>query len=254
MPYKKLLKPKPSRAGRSRQQGKITVRHRGGGHKKQYRVIDFKRDKFNILGKVESIEYDPNRSANIALVCYVDGERRYILAPDKLKKNHEILTGEKTEVKNGYRMMLKNIPVGTLVYNVEMQPGKGGQISRSAGSSIQMQGVENGMAQLKMPSSEVRLVSEKCFASIGQVSNPQHNRRKIGKAGRKRWMGWRPTVRGSAMTPHDHPHGGGEGRTGIGLKHPKTPWGKIALGKKTRKKHKKSNKFIIKRRRKKKRK
>lgn len=253
MPYKKLLKPKPSRAGRSRQQGKITVRHRGGGHKKKYRIIDFKRDKFDIPAKVERIEYDPNRSANIALVCYKDGERRYILAPDKFKTKHQIITSKKTEIKIGNRMQLKNIPVGTLVYNIEMEPGKGGQVARSAGSWVQMQGCENRLAQLKMPSSEIRLVSEQCFASIGQVSNPQHNSRRIGKAGRKRWMGWRPTVRGSAMNPVDHPHGGGEGRAPIGLKHPKTPWGKPALGKKTRKKKKKSNRRIVKRRKKRKR-
>lgn len=251
-PFKKLLKIKKSKAGRSRQ-GKITVRHKGGGQKKKYRIIDFKRiDKLGIPAKVKSIEYDPNRSCFIALVIYQDREKRYVLAPQNLKKDDEVVTDEKTSLEPGNRMFLKNIPVGTFVYNIELIPGQGGKIARSAGGSAQVMAIEGGYAQITLPSGELRMVSEKAMASIGSLSNPEHGFVNLGKAGRKRWLGIRPTVRGSAMSPVDHPHGGGEGRAGIGLKKgPKTPWGKKAYGVKTRKKKKYSDKFIIKRRRKK---
>lgn len=254
-PFKKLLKTKKSKAGRSRE-GKITVRHRGGGHKRKYRIIDFNRtDKMGIPAKVQSIEYDPNRSTYIALVIYNDGEKRYNLAPQGLKKDDEIIADEKTSLKPGNRMLLKNIPIGTFVYNIELIPGQGGKIVRSAGESAQVMAIEGGYAQLTLPSGEVRMVLEKTMASIGVLSKPEHVFVKLGKAGRKRWLGIRPTVRGSAMVPADHPHGGGEGRAPIGLKKgPKTPWGKKAFGVKTRKRKKYSDKFIIKRRRKKKRK
>jgi large subunit ribosomal protein L2 len=253
-PFKKLLKTKKSKAGRSRQ-GKITVRHKGGGHKRKYRMIDFKRDKIGISAKVQSIEYDPNRSCYIALTIYKDGEKRYILAPQDLKINDEIVADEKTSLKPGNRMVLRNIPVGTFVYNIELIAGQGGKIVRSAGDSAQVMAVEGGYAQLTLPSGEIRMVSEKAMASIGVLSNPEHGFVKLGKAGRKRWLGIRPTVRGSAMVPADHPHGGGEGKAPVGLKKgPKTPWGKKAFGVKTRKKKKYSNKFIIKRRKHKKRK
>ena len=254
-PFKKLLKAKKSKAGRSRK-GRITVRHKGGGHKRKYRKIDFKRlDKFGIPVKIKSIEYDPNRSANIALVVYKDGEKRYVLAPQDLKIDDEIISDEKTVLKPGNRMFLKNIPVGTFVYNVELIPGQGGKIAKSAGNSVQVMAVEGGRAQLTLPSGEVRMVSEKAMASIGVLSNPEHGFVNLGKAGRSRWLGIRPTVRGSAMNPVDHPHGGGEGRAPIGLKKgPKTPWGKKAYGVKTRKKKKYSDKLILKRRKKKKRK
>jgi large subunit ribosomal protein L2 len=252
-PFKKLLKIKKSKAGRSKQ-GKITVRHKGGGHKKKYRIIDFKRlDKLGVPAKVESIEYDPNRSCFIALVVYQDNEKRYILAPQDLQKGDEIIADEKTILKPGNRMMLKNIPVGTFVYNIELFAGQGGKIVRSAGASAQVMAVEGGYVQITLPSGEVRMLPEKCMASVGALSNPEHGFVKLGKAGRKRWLGIRPTVRGSAMVPADHPHGGGEGRAGIGLKTPKTPWGKKAFGVKTRKKKKYSDKFIIKKRKKKKR-
>lgn len=243
---KKLRKQKLKTKGRSK--GKITVRHRGGGHKRKYRLMDFKRVKFDIPAKILSIEYDPNRSADIALVEYEDGQKFYILAAAGMKKGQEIISAEKAALKIGNRMRLKNIPIGTAVYNVEMIPGKGGQIARSAGSSVYVMAHEGKYTHLKMPSGEIRIVQEDCLASIGQVSRPEHGLRKLRKAGQKRWLGIRPTVRGSAMTPRDHPHGGGEGRAPIGLKHPKTPWGKPALGYRTRKKHKKSDKFIIKRR------
>jgi len=253
-PFKKLLKTKKSKAGRSRQ-GRITVRHKGGGHKRKYRVIDFKRiNKLDIPAKVDSIEYDPNRSSYIALVVYGDGEKRYILAPQDLKKGDEVITAEKAALKSGNRMFVKNIPVGTFVYNIELIPGQGGKIVRSAGTSAQVAAVEGGYAQLVFPSGEVRMVRENSMVSIGSLSNPEHSFVNLGKAGRSRWLGIRPTVRGSAMNPVDHPHGGGEGRAPIGiLKGPKTPWGKKAYGVKTRKKKKHSNKFIIKRRKKKKR-
>lgn len=243
---KSLLKAANKKAGRSK--GKISVRHRGGGAKRKYRIVDFKMNKFGIPGKVTAIEKDPNRNALIALICYSDGEKRYVLATQGMKKGSEILIDKKTPIKEGNRMMVKNIPVGTLISNLELVPGKGGQTIRSAGASAVLQAIDNKKAQIKMASGEIRLVSEKCFATIGQISNFEYSAMRIGKAGRKRHMGWRPTVRGSAMNPVDHPHGGGEGRQPIGLKGPKTPWGKPALGKKTRKKNKASGKFIVKRR------
>ncbi len=231
--------------GRSR--GKISVRHIGGGHKTKYRLVDFKQDKFDIPGKIVSIEKDPNRSGLIALVSYKDGEKRYVLATDGMKVGKEIISSEKAPVRRGNRMKLENIPVGTIISGIELVAGKGAQIVRSAGSSATLMGIDVGMAQVKLASSEVRIISKNCFATIGQVSNFEHNSYNVGKAGRSRWMGKRPSVRGSAMNPIDHPHGGGEGRQPLGM-HPKTPWGKPALGKKTRKKFKYSNRFIIKRR------
>jgi len=245
-PEKSLLLKFSKKSGRSH--GKISVRHKGGGHKRKFRLVDFKQDKIGIPGKVVSIEKDPNRSALIALVNYKDGEKRYVLASEGMKKGKEIITSGKTSIKNGNRMKLKNIPVGTIISNIEMIPGRGGQIIRSAGAGAVLMAVDKDMAQVKMASGEIRAVKKECYATLGQVSNFEHNAVKIGKAGRKRWMGTRPTVRGTAMNPVDHPHGGGEGRSGAGLKHPKTPWGKPALGKRTRKKNKSSNKFIIKRR------
>ncbi len=245
-PERSLIKILKKKAGRSG--GRITVRHRGGGAKRYYRIIDFKRNKFDIPAKVETIEYDPNRTCRIALVKYEDGEKRYILAPDGLKVGDEILSSrEKIKIKIGNCLPLEHIPVGIFVHNIEISPGKGGQIARSAGSWVQVQGIEGKYAQLKMPSKEIRLVFKKCLATIGQVGLPEHRTIKIGKAGRKRWMGIKPTVRGKAMTPKDHPHGGGEGESPIGLVHPKTKWGKPALGVKTRKK-KWSDRLIIKRR------
>lgn len=250
---KKLTKRLHKKVGRSR--GRITIRHKGGGHKRKYRVIDFKRDKFNIPAGVASLEYDPNRSAFIALLNYEDGEKRYIIAPEGLKVGDKVVSGEKTEIKVGNRLQLKYIPVGTQVHDIELLPGQGGKIVRSAGSSATVMANEGGYSHLKLPSSEVRIVKDTCRATIGQVSNVEYGIITIGKAGRNRWLGIRPTVRGSAMNPCDHPHGGGEGRAGIGLRRgPKTPWGKQARGVKTRKKKKWSNKFIVQRRKKKKRK
>ena len=234
-----------------RSHGTISVRHKGGGHKRLYRMVDFKMDKIGVPAIVERIEKDPNRSAWIALVKYKDGEKRYNVAVEEMKEGSKIITEEKASIKMGNRLAIKNIPAGTPISLVEMSPGKGAQLARSAGSSVTMMSIEGGMAQIKLASGEIRRASGNCFATIGQVSNYLHNTVVIGKAGRSRWMGIRPTVRGTAMNPVDHPHGGGEGKQGIGLKHPKTPWGKPALGKKTRKKHKYSNKFIIKRRKKK---
>jgi large subunit ribosomal protein L2 len=245
-PEKSLLAKKVSRAGRSL--GKISVRHQGGGHKQRYRIVDFIQDKLGIPATVSSIEKDPCRSAFIALLNYKDGEKRYILAPQDLKVGQEILTAPDAPIKLGNRVKIKNIPTGTIICNIELFPGKGGQIIRSAGSGATLTAVDEKNAQLKLASGEIRMVSNECFATIGQVSNFEHSSVTIGKAGRKRHMGVRPGVRGSAMNPVDHPHGGGEGRQAIGLKYPKTPWGKPALGKKTRKKHKYSDKFIIKRR------
>ena len=239
---------------KGRANGTITMRHRGGGNKRKYRFVDFKMDKFGIPAKVVSIEKDPNRSALVALVCYADGEKRYVLATEGMKKDQQIIVDEKTPIENGNRLKLKNIPVGTVVSNVEMKFGKGGQIARSAGSSVIVQAIEGGMAHLKMSSTEIRMISAECYATIGQMSNFEHSAYRVGKAGRKRHMGLRPKVRGSAMNPVDHPHGGGEGRQPIGLKYPKTPWGKPALGRKTRKKKKASDKMIIRRRQNKKRK
>lgn len=243
-PEKSLVKAKPKKAGRGH--GKITTRHQGGGHKRRYRLIDFKRDKFDIFAKVNSIEYDPNRTALIALVVYTDGEKRYILAPQNLKVGDKIVCSEKAPLKPGNRAILKNIPVGNFVYNIELIPGKGGQMARSAGNYASIIAHEGGFAHLVFPSGEVRMVKEKAMASIGQLSNPEQKIQKIGKAGRNRHLGIRPTVRGSAMSPRNHPHGGGEGRSPIGMKYPKTLWGKPAYGVKTRKKNKQSNKFIIK--------
>lgn len=248
-PEKSLLRKIDRNFGRSK--GKISIRHRGGGMKRRFRIVDFKMNKVDIPGKVAAIEKDPNRSSLIALVVYPDGEKRYVLATSHMKAGQEIITAEKAPIKEGNRLALKNIPVGTAVSNLEMQPGKGGQMVRSAGSSATLQAIDGGMAHIKLSSGEIRMVSEKCFATIGQVSNFEHNLVRIGKAGKKRHLGWRPTVRGTAMNPVDHPHGGGEGVQPIGLKYPKTPWGKPALGKKTRKKNKPSNKYIVQRRKKK---
>ncbi|PIP28620.1 MAG: 50S ribosomal protein L2 [Candidatus Moranbacteria bacterium CG23_combo_of_CG06-09_8_20_14_all_35_22] len=245
-PQKSLLAKRIRRAGRSL--GKISVRHQGGGAKQRYRMIDFKQDKIGIWGRVASIERDPVRSAFIALINYSDGEKRYILAVQDLKVDQQVISKEDAPIKIGNRAKVKNIPIGTIICNVELFPGKGGQAIRSAGSGATLTAVDEKNAQIKMPSGEIHLISNEGYATIGQVSNFEHNSITVGKAGRKRHMGVRPGVRGSAMNPVDHPHGGGEGRQGIGLKHPKTPWGKPALGKKTRKRKKYSNKFIIKRR------
>jgi large subunit ribosomal protein L2 len=228
--------------------GKISVRHKGGGHKRKYRVVDFRQDKLGIPGKIVAIEKDPNRSALLALITYADGEKRYIIASEGMAVGKTIIADELASFDNGNRMQMKNIPVGTTLCNVEMTIGKGGQIARSAGARVLLMGLDGSKAQLKMSSGEIRLVNSECYATIGQISNFEHGVEKIGKAGRSRWLGKRPAVRGSAMNPVDHPHGGGEGKQGIGLKYPKTPWGKIALGKKTRNKKKYSNKFIVKRR------
>ena len=253
-PAKKLTKKLLQKAGRGFR-GRITVRHKGGGHKRKYRIIDFKRhDKLDISATVVSIEYDPNRTCFIALLNYNDGEKRYILAPDGLKVGQKVICQEKAPLEIGNRMELKNILTGTQVYNIELQPLKGGQLIRSAGSSAQVMAHDGGYTQLKLASNEVRMVKDNCMASIGQLSNIEHGAVVIGKAGRNRWMGHRPTVRGSAMNPVDHPHGGGENRQSIGLrKGPKTPWGKLAYGVKTRKK-KASDKLILKKRSRKKRK
>lgn len=228
--------------------GRVTCRHRGGGHKRRLRLIDFKRDKIDVPGKVIAIEYDPNRSTRIALVQYNDGEKRYILLPEGLKVGDVILTGNEAEIKPGNCLPLKNIPLGTMVHNVELIKGQGGQIVRSAGSSAQLLAKEGRYAHLKLPSGEVRLIHLECFATVGQLGNIDHENISLGKAGRTRWLGIRPTVRGLAMNPHDHPHGGGEGKSGQGNPHPVSPWGMPTKGFKTRKKHKLSDKFIIKRR------
>ncbi|MFF5996309.1 MULTISPECIES: 50S ribosomal protein L2 [unclassified Lysinibacillus] len=248
-PEKSLLAPIKRKAGRNNQ-GKITVRHHGGGHKKQYRVIDFKRLKDGIPGRVATIEYDPNRSANIALINYADGEKRYILAPKGLEVGQTIYSGPEADIKVGNALPLANIPMGTTVHNIELKPGKGGQLVRSAGTSAQVLGREGKYVIVRLQSGEVRLVLATCRATIGQVGNEQHELINIGKAGRSRWLGKRPTVRGSVMNPNDHPHGGGEGRSPIGRKSPMTPWGKPALGYKTRKKKNKTSKFIIRSRKK----
>ncbi|MBO9361665.1 MAG: 50S ribosomal protein L2 [Thermoflexus sp.] len=246
-PEKSLVVPLKKHAGRN-SQGRITVRHRGGGHKRLYRIIDFKRrDKDGIPAKVISIEYDPNRTARIALLQYADGEKRYILAPLGLQVGDVVMSGPQAEIRAGNAMPLANIPVGTLVHNVELYPGHGGQLVRAAGAAAQLLGKEESHAILRLPSGEIRKVRLECYATIGQVGNLEHVNIRLGKAGRKRWLGIRPTVRGSAMSPRDHPHGGGEGRAPIGLPHPKTPWGKHALGKKTRR-NKATDKHIIQRR------
>ncbi len=246
-PEKSLVISLNKNSGRN-SQGRITIRHRGGGAKKKYRIIDFKRNKDGVPGKVAAIEYDPNRSANIALIHYVDGDKRYILAPYKIKVGDIIESGEEADIKIGNALQLKHIPVGTTIHNVELKPGKGAQMVRSAGAEAQLMAKEGKNAQIKLPSGEFRLVSIDCRATIGQVGNIDHELITIGKAGRSRHMGIRPTVRGSAMNPVDHPHGGGEGRAPIGMPSPVTPWGKPALGYKTRKKNKKSDKYIVRRR------
>ena len=246
-PEKSLLAPLDKKAGRN-SYGRITVRHRGGGNRKKYRIIDFKRQKHDVEATVLGIEYDPNRSAFIALVQYEDGEKRYILAPHGLKAGDKVVSGAGADIKPGNALPLKNIPVGTFIHNVELYPGKGAQLARAAGIMAQLMAKENGMALLRLPSGELRNVPESCMASIGQVSNIDHENVKIGKAGRKRHMGWRPTVRGSVMNPNDHPHGGGKGKSPVGRPGPVTPWGKPALGYKTRKKKNRSDKFIVKRR------
>ena len=246
-PEKSLLDSKKRKAGRNAQ-GKITVRHRGGGAKKKYRIVDFKRKKDGIPATVVGIEYDPNRSANIALICYADGEKAYILAPEGLKDGMTVMNGADAEVRVGNCLPLSEIPVGTQIHNIELYPGKGGQLVRSAGNSAQLMAKEGKYATLRRPSGEMRMVPIICRASIGVVGNGEHNLINVGKAGRKRHMGIRPTVRGSVMNPNDHPHGGGEGNTGIGRPGPCTPWGKPALGLKTRKKNKASNKLIVRRR------
>lgn len=245
-PEKKLLLASKKKAGRS-QSGRITVRHRGGGVKRLYRLVDFGEEKLGVAGKVIALEYDPNRTAYLALIEYQDGERRYILAPHNLKIGEEIICAEKAEIKIGNRMKLKNIPNGTPVFNIELEPGKGGKLQRAAGTSAKVLGQEAPFTHLEMPSKEIRKVFGDCFATIGQVSHPEKRFAKIGKAGRRRLKGWRPTVRGTAMNPPDHPHGGGEGKSPIGLKYPKTPWGKPARGVRTRRK-KWTDKMIIKRR------
>ena len=228
--------------------GRITVRHKGGGTRAKYRIIDFKRDKDGVPGKVSSIEYDPNRTANMALITYADGEKRYIIAPGKLEVGQTIVSGPDADIVVGNALPLANIPVGTIIHNVELKPGKGGQLARSAGNGAQLMAKEGDYAQVRLPSGEVRKVSMRCKATIGEVGNEESANIQIGKAGRTRHMGIRPTVRGSVMNPNDHPHGGGEGRAPVGRKSPVTPWGKPALGYKTRKKNKDSNKYIVKRR------
>ena len=248
-PEKSLTVSKNSKAGRNAQ-GKITVRHRGGGAKRKYRIIDFKRYKDGIPATVKSIEYDPNRTANIALICYADGQKAYIIAPNGLQVGAVLMNGPEAEIKLGNCLPLAQIPVGTMVHNVELHPGKGGQLVRSAGNAAQLMAKEGKYATLRLPSGEMRLVPIQARATVGQVGNIDHELINIGKAGRKRHMGIRPTVRGSVMNPNDHPHGGGEGRAPIGRSGPMTPWGKPALGYKTRKKNKQSNKMIVRRRRK----
>ena len=251
-PERSLVRPLHKHAGRN-VHGRVTVRHRGGGHKRMYRLIDFKRDKVGIPARVKSIEYDPNRSARIALLVYADGEKRYIIAPLGLKVGHTLMSGENAEVEVGHALPMERIPTGTMVHNVEMNPGRGGQIARSAGVSVQILAKEGKYVTLRLPSGEVRMVARGCMATIGQVGNVDHGNVKLGKAGRKRWRGWRPTVRGSAMSPRDHPHGGGEGKAPIGMPSPKSPWGKKTLGKKTRR-NKDTDKYIVRRRAKRRRK
>nr|QCI07526.1 ribosomal protein L2 [Malaconema sp.] len=246
-PEKTLLKTIHSPKGRNNR-GVITARHRGGGHKKKYRIIDFKRNKINITGKVATVEYDPNRNARIALIHYIDGEKKYILQPRSLKIGQTITSGPKAGIEVGNSLPLDNIPLGTAVHNIELKPQKGGQIVRAAGTYAQIVAKEGNFVTIKLPSSEVRMVNKKCYATIGQVGNIDANNITIGKAGRNRWLGKRPSVRGVVMNPVDHPHGGGEGRSPIGRKHPVTPNGKPTLGHKTRKKKKYSNKYILRRR------
>ncbi len=246
VPEKSLLKPLKNSGGRN-SNGRITVRRRGGGHKRVYRIIDFKRDKHGIPARVDSIQYDPNRSARIALLVYTDGEKRYILAPDGLSVGDELMSGTKAEIRIGNSLPLNKIPLGSMVHSIEMRPGKGSQIARSAGTACQIMARERDMVTLKLPSSEIRIISENCMATIGQVGNLDHSNEVLGKAGKSRWKRRRPKVRGVVMNPHDHPHGGGEGRSSGG-RHPVTPWGVPTKGYKTRKKNKQSDKSIIKRR------
>lgn len=248
-PEKSLLEPLSKKAGRNAA-GRLTVRHQGGGHKRKYRVLDFKRNKDNIPAKVSSIEYDPNRSANIALLNYADGEKRYILAPLGLKVGDTVYSGPEADIKVGNSLPIQQIPVGTIIHSIELKPGAGGQLVRSAGGAAQLMAKEGKYAHVRLPSGEVRLVLLTCRATIGQVGNLEHENISIGKAGRSRWMGVRPSVRGVVMNPVDHPHGGGEGRSPIGRKNPVTPWGKPAIGGKTRKKKKPSSKMIVKARKK----
>lgn len=246
-PERSLVEILKNKAGRN-MQGRVTIRHRGGGHKRKYRIIDFKRDKDGIPAKVAAIEYDPNRTAYIALLNYADGEKRYILAPDGLRVGDTVMSGENADIKPGNALKLAHIPVGTTVHNIELVPGKGGQMARAAGTSAQLMAKEGGMATLRLPSGEMRMVSVECRATIGQVGNLEHENITIGKAGRSRWLNRRPHVRGVVMNPIDHPHGGGEGKAPIGRKTPVTPWGMPTLGYKTRKKNKASDKYIVKRR------
>jgi len=248
-PERSLTKPLRKSGGRN-VYGRVTVRHRGGGHKRRIRIVDFKRNKFDIPARVAAIEYDPNRTARLALLFYADGEKRYIIAPLDLKVGDTVVSGRNAEVRSGNSLPISSIPVGTLVHNIELKEGKGGQMVRSAGGSAQILAKEGGYAQVRLPSGEVRLVLQKCYATIGQVGNLDHSNIKLGKAGRKRNKGVRPTVRGSAMSPRDHPHGGGEGRQPIGMPSPKSPWGKPTLGYKTRR-NKKTDKYIVRRRSKK---
>jgi large subunit ribosomal protein L2 len=248
-PERSLLVTKKNRGGRNAQ-GKVTVRHRGGGARRFVRLVDFKRDKLGIPAKVAAIEYDPNRTARLALLFYADGEKRYILSPVDLKVGDTVLSGPTAEIRSGNALPISNIPVGTMIHNIEMKQGKGGQLVRSAGGSAQLLAKEGDFAQVRMPSGEVRLIHQVCYATIGQLGNLDHGNIKLGKAGRKRHLGIRPTVRGSAMSPRDHPHGGGEGRQSIGLPGPKSPWGKPTLGKRTRR-NKKTDQYIVRRRSKK---
>jgi large subunit ribosomal protein L2 len=248
-PEKSLLAPLPKKAGRNNQ-GKITTRHHGGGHKRMYRIIDFKRNKDGIPGRVATIEYDPNRSARIALIHYLDGEKRYIIAPLGLKVGDMIQSGPDADIKVGNALPLANIPVGTVIHNIELKPGKGGQLARAAGAEAQLLAKEGNYATIRLASGEVRMVRLECRATVGQVGNLDHENVNIGKAGRSRWLGIRPTVRGVVMNPNDHPHGGGEGRAPVGRKSPMSPWGKPTLGKKTRKKNHPTDKYIVRRRKK----
>ena len=246
-PEKSLLAPLNKKSGRN-SYGRITVRHRGGGNRRKYRIIDFKRQKFDVPGTVKTLEYDPNRSAFIALIEYQDGEKRYIIAPNGLKVGDTVVASPSADIKPGNALPLANIPTGTFIHNVELYPGKGAQLARATGNMAQLMAKENNMALLRLPSGELRNVPVNCMATIGQVGNVDHENVKIGKAGRKRNMGWRPTVRGSVMNPNDHPHGGGEGKSPVGRPGPVTPWGKPALGYKTRAHHNRSDKFIVRRR------
>lgn len=250
-PERSLLAPLPKKAGRN-VRGKITVRHRGGGHKRRYRIIDFKRDKFGIPARVVSIEYDPNRSARIALLSYADGEKRYIIAPLGLKVGDTVMSGPEADIQVGNALPIANIPVGTFIHNIELEPGRGGQLARAAGTSAQLMAKEGKYAHVRLPSGEVRLIHVKCLATIGQVGNVDHGHIKLGKAGRARWLGRRPAVRGTVMPPDSHPHGGGEGKAPIGMPGPKSPWGKPTLGYKTRRR-KATDKWIVRRRSKKRR-